>query len=102
MSRIFEVASYGLAAMFLLFSGTVIAGPRLVCEEPLYDIGEIGESQSIVHTFMVKNVGDAPADMKKFKPSCGCAVLSTTKDVIAPGGKAGLTLKMSLGNQGGP
>ena len=102
MYRVFNVLSGSLVVTLVLLGGTAIAGPKLVCDEPSYNFGEREGGESVEHTFVIKNVGDAPADMKKLRPSCGCAVLSAPQDKLAPGAESPITLRVTLGTHVGP
>lgn len=33
-------------------------GPRIFCEEPVFDFGSVSEGEEVKHLFIVKNVGD--------------------------------------------
>lgn len=103
MNRLFDISMSNLVIAFsLLVGSTAIAGPKLICEEPLYNFGEREVGESVEHTFIIKNVGDEPADVKQLRPQCGCAALSTAKEKLAPGAETAMTLKMSLGKRRGP
>jgi hypothetical protein len=103
MGRTYIIATASFAfALLILIGGAAIAGPSLKCEEPYYNFGERTEGESVEHTFIIKNVGDAPADMKKLRPSCGCAALIAVQETLAPGDETGVTVKVSLRNERGP
>ena len=103
MNRTFNIVTVSLAlALVPLFGRQASAGPKVVCGEPSYNFGEREEGESVEHTFIIKNIGDAPADVRKLRPSCGCAVLSAPQDKLAPGAEGPVTLKVSLGNHPGP
>lgn len=94
----FNVTIGGVAVgLSLLFGGELLAVSKLVCEEPSYDFGEREEGESVEHMFVVKNVGDVAADIKKLRPSCGCAAIRAEQDNLAPGAETAVTVKMSLG-----
>jgi len=103
MTRKFDIVAHVIVLVsFLVVGETAIGGPRLICEESSYNFGEKEIGESVEHTFIIKNVGDAPADMKQLKPQCGCAALNTKQEKLGPGAETAMTLKMSLGNQRGP
>ena len=53
------------------------------------------------HTFIIRNVGDAPAELKKPNPSCGCMVVNVTHDTVAPASETAITVKLSPARQAG-
>ncbi len=42
--------------------------PRMVIDIPNYDAGEVWEGEDVVHTFIIKNKGDAQLNVTKVKP----------------------------------
>jgi len=60
--------------------------PKIVIEPMEYDFGETMQGEVVKHTFVVKNLGDAPLEINA-RPSCGCVTPYYDK-VIEPG-KAG-------------
>jgi predicted Zn-dependent protease len=57
--------------------------PRIVIEPMEYDFGETVQGEAVKHTFVVKNLGDAPLEIVA-KPSCGCVTPYYDK-LIEPG-----------------
>lgn len=57
--------------------------PKIVIEPIEYDFGEIVQGAVVKHTFVVKNMGDAPLEIAA-RPSCGCVTPYYDK-VIEPG-----------------
>ena len=43
-------------------------GPRMVLEEKDFDAKQIKEGEIIGHTFIVRNTGDQPLEIKKVNP----------------------------------
>ncbi len=77
------------------------AGPKLVCDESIYNFGEREEGGTVEHTFLVKNIGTEPADMTQLEAQCGCAVLDTASDTLAPGEETPMTVVVSFGEERG-
>ena len=104
MNRVFNVGTFCLSiALSVVVGGTTLAAPKLVCEKPSYNFGEKEACESVEHTFVVKNVGDATADMTKLRASCGCALLNAAQEKLAPGAETSVAVKVSLaGSQCGP
>lgn len=62
-------------------------GPRPVakCEQPIHNFGETWMGPTLTHAFVVKNEGDAPLEIIRVKPACGCTAAGEHPKVIAPG-----------------
>lgn len=73
----------------------------LACKEATYDFGTRDNSESVQHTFVIANTGNAPLVISKVQPSCGCTVANLTKDHLNPGDEAFLTATLSLTGQKG-
>lgn len=72
------------------------ARAELTCKEPIYSFGTRDNMDSVDHTFVITNTGNAPLVISKVKPTCGCTVANLTTDHIAPGEQALLTATLSL------
>jgi len=62
-----------LAGSCGLAAGEVAAshGPRLVCDQPVYNFGTNNAEKPISHTFILRNTGDEPLTIRK----CGRSIL---------------------------
>lgn len=58
-----------------------------------YDFGVMSAEDSLSHTFVVKNEGNAPMTLTLGATSCKCTVSGLTKDRLPPGESAEITLK---------
>ncbi len=76
--------------------------PHLICEAPEYDFGTADNSQSVEHTFVVRNDGDLTLEISQVRPSCGCTVASITERNVAPGAETRITARLSLTGRQGP
>ena len=81
---------YGVA---LAQGKPAVKSPKVIVENKTVQVGEILEMQSVEHTFMIRNAGDAELQIIDVRPSCGCSVADFDK-VIAPGqqGKVHITI----------
>ncbi|MDZ7696172.1 MAG: hypothetical protein U5R49_04315 [Deltaproteobacteria bacterium] len=43
-------------------------GPKMVIKELEFDYGEVKEGETIEHTFLVLNQGDAPLEIARVRP----------------------------------
>lgn len=62
-------------------------GPRPIakCELSVHNFGETWMGPTLTHAFVVKNEGDAPLEIIKVKPACGCTAAGEHPKTIAPG-----------------
>ena len=77
------------------------ATPTISVEDTDYYFGTMLEGEKTVHTFIVKNTGDAPLKINEIKTTCGCTSTDYTTDEIAPGGQGEVTLELDTDGYGG-
>ena len=91
----FETANwiFALLGMLLLFPmvGNAVEGVRLVCDEPVYNFGQVTQSAVITNVFTVRNEGDLTYVHKYVQPSCGCTKGRLVPRMVGPGETATLT-----------
>jgi hypothetical protein len=58
--------------------------PSAVVAEPVFDAGELPVGEPITAEFVIRNQGDAPLEIIRVQPDCGCTVASYD-ETIAPG-----------------
>ncbi len=94
MQRVlFLVVLLGLAAW---------AGPKLWVSETVYDFGEVKEGMLVVHTFLLKNVGDAVLTFTRSPGvSCGCTSAPLPKMTLEPGESVPLEVRFETTGYGG-
>lgn len=59
--------------------------PVINSDQPVHDFGDIWTGPVLQHTFILKNEGNAPLDIGRVRPSCGCTVAGPYPKSIAPG-----------------
>ncbi len=64
-------------------------GPRIRFTPRSYDFGDI-QPQLVEHTFVVKNIGNAPLLIKKVTTSCACTKATIDSEEILPNQTANL------------
>ncbi|MBC7098863.1 DUF1573 domain-containing protein, partial [Candidatus Bipolaricaulota bacterium] len=71
--------------VFLVGLGA-LAGPQLRVDQAVYDFGQVTEGYVVKHTFLITNVGDAPARFT-YPPitSCGCTTAPLPRQELPPG-----------------
>lgn len=80
---------------------TPAPAPRIVCDQPEFDFGTLDNSETVEHTFVLRNAGDLTLEIAQARPSCGCTVASISERNVPPGGESRITSRLSLaGRQG--
>jgi len=87
--------------LFPLMAGAV-EGPKLVCDEPVFNFGTVDQSAVITHVFTVRNVGDLTYEHKYVRASCGCTRGRLVPRRVAPGETAELTVVFTARRRRGP
>lgn len=86
-----------------LASPLATAAPAIMSPTPVYEFGEMDNSQKVSHDFVIKNVGDEPLVINDVKSTCGCTVAKLENKTIQPGQEttigATFNLKGKQGNQ---
>jgi hypothetical protein len=77
------------------------AKPILQCEKPTFDFGNKDSSETVDHTFILKNTGTAVLEIKKVQPACGCTTAELEKKIIPPGESTKIAATLSLAGRGG-
>ena len=80
-----------IAVLLVPLVGETVEGVRLVCDEPVYDFGQVDQSAVVTHVFTIRNEGDLSFLLKYVRTSCGCTKGKMNKRVIGPGETAELT-----------
>lgn len=72
--------------------------PKLTIVAPTFDFGTVAEGEVVETSFSIRNDGDAPLEIKRVQPACGCtgAVLDAT--TLPPG--AASTLRVTFNTTG--
>lgn len=77
--------------------------PQIEPTEYAHDYGMIEEiAGPVSHTFIVKNVGDAPLVIRRVLASCGCSRPEWTRTPIEPGQKGEISVSFNPENMSGP
>jgi hypothetical protein len=95
MLRILSLACFLLAAVPLLSGGLSVAAaaPRLEISQPIHDLGEIFEDQSLESVFLMKNTGDAPLRINDIKLDCACSAVDYDR-MVPPGGSSKIVFRI--------
>lgn len=72
--------------------------PKAVCDDMEHDFGMMKHLDSGSHTFVVKNEGEAPLELKTGETTCQCTVGEVGDTIIPPGESTVVELKWTIKN----
>ncbi|MFZ2087315.1 MAG: DUF1573 domain-containing protein [Desulfobaccales bacterium] len=85
----------GLILTWTLMAGSeAIAAPHVEVPQTTHDFGKVFEDKELVHTFIIKNTGDAPLQIKDIDPDCACTAANCDR-TIPPGGQGKISLTIA-------
>lgn len=84
-----------LILIFFLLASVLNAVPQITCEKPVYEFGTKNESETLNHTYMIKNSGDEVLNLGKVRACCG-ATVNVAKKVLEPGEELPVSFIMKL------
>ena len=94
----------GATLALVALAGSVLAqdaAPRTVVSGSVVDVGRVARGETVDHTFQITNEGNAPLEIVRVKPTCGCTV-AEYDEVIAPGESGSLLAKLDTSEFRGP
>lgn len=77
------------------------AGPRVVIDEPILDVGRVPVGQRIEAEFTLRNEGTETLEITEVKPACGCTVAEYDKK-IDPGASGTVHASVDTSRISGP
>ncbi len=77
------------------------AAPRTVVAGSVVDVGRVARGETVEHSFQISNEGNAPLEIVRVKPTCGCTV-AEYDEVIAAGESGILRAKLDTSDFRGP
>lgn len=72
--------------------------PKAVCDDTKHDFGMMKHLDSGSHTFVVKNEGEAPLELKTGETTCQCTLGELGDTIIPPGESTVVELKWTIKN----
>jgi thiol-disulfide isomerase/thioredoxin len=75
--------------------------PKFRCDETTRDFGTVWSGDEVKVEFIVHNNGDAPLDLTRVRPSCGCTKAEEFDKIIPPGGKVSMKFKVRTNSMRG-
>jgi len=91
---IFDIRySIFVTLLLLMFPniGSAVNGPKLVCDEPVYNFGRVTQAAVMTNVFIIRNEGDTTFVAGMPQTACGCTRVKLSKRMIGPGETAELT-----------
>lgn len=81
-----------------------VKGPHPIAkpDETTHDFGSVWVGPPLKHAFKIKNEGDAPLEISKVKPSCGCTVAGDYPKKLDPGQEGEFPFSMMSTKLRGP
>lgn len=76
--------------------------PRIASDNPVYDFGTVDQTESVEHTYVLKNTGTVTLEISRIQPSCGCTVAEISEKNVPPGGESHITTRFSPAGRNGP
>lgn len=70
--------------------------PKIVCAEPIFDFGEMNNTEFVEHDYPIRNEGQTSLEITDVRASCGCTAVKPSQDVIPPGGEASIRARLDL------
>jgi len=87
-----------IACCLILISGTASAAPQIKVEQPMYNFGTLIQGKKLDHTFVIKNIGDAPLKINHIRPACGCTAANASVPVMLPGKTSDIKITFNSAN----
>ena len=89
-------ATAALLAAAAAQDANVLGPPKIACDQPTFDFGTVDNSETVNHTFIIKNIGVSTLNISQVKPACGCTVANISSKVVEPGETSEITANLSL------
>jgi hypothetical protein len=75
--------------------------PKIVCDEPIFDFGEKGNTEFVEHDYPIRNEGALSLEISDVHASCGCTAVKPSQNVVPPGGEASIRARLDLHGRNG-
>ena len=76
--------------------------PIIEVTPKFFDFGEVAYGDVAKHTFVLKNAGIQPLEIKRISTSCACTTAKAAIETISPGQETELTVTYDTGAMSGP
>ena len=88
-SCIFAISTL-LVATEAFSQASSLPQPKIAVKEPVYDFGSVEQGKVVEHDFLVENQGNAPLEIYRVVPSCGCTLADLETKNINSGAKVSI------------
>lgn len=78
-----------------------VLAPKIVCDEPIFDFGEMNNTEFVEHDYPIRNEGKLSLEIRNVHASCGCTAVKPSQDVVAPGEVASIRARLDLHGRSG-
>jgi len=68
--------------------------PIISCNQPVYEFPERKRGEKVKHTFVIRNLGDAPLVIKRINSGCKCTAVKDYPKSIPPKGQGNFTFNV--------
>ncbi len=75
--------------------------PKIVCDEPIFDFGEMSNTEFVEHDYPIRNDGTLSLEIRNVRASCGCTAVKPSQDVVPPGESASIRARFDLRGRNG-
>ena len=77
-------------------------GPRIQFVEPTHDFGQIKHGDTVAHTFVFTNTGNAMLEITDVQLSCGCTTVGAWDRQVASGQTGRIPIQLATATLSGP
>jgi hypothetical protein len=71
------------------------AAPHIEFESTVFDFDSIVQGKNVDYSFKFKNTGKSELIIRKIKPTCGCTIVNSSKDIVKPGAAAEIKMRFN-------
>ena len=68
---------FWVTGVFGVHASEEVLAPKIVCDEPVYDFGEIANHNVVEHEYVIRNAGTLSLEIRSVRASCGCTAASS-------------------------
>ena len=72
-------------------------GPKAVADATVHDFGRLNPLTTHQHSFVIRNVGDAPLELTEGPTTCKCTLAKLAQHTVLPGDKVAVSVRWNTG-----
>lgn len=76
--------------------------PSAYFQSDFFDFGSVEQGDILEHTFLLKNKGEVPLEIKRIATSCSCTSASVAEETVLPGKATAVKVVYDTGAMSGP